>query len=1197
MAVFKCKMCGGNIELVAGSTVIQCEYCDTYQTVPNADDEKKMALFTRANKLRFGCEFDKASAIYENIAAEFPDEPEAYWGLVLCKYGIEYVDDPATGKKVPTCHRSSFESVMEDESFEQALENADPISRSIYRDEAKQIEELRKKIIEVSSKEQPYDIFICYKETDYKGDRTIDSVRAQDIYDAFTLKGYRVFFSRITLEDKLGVEYEPYIFAALNSAKIMLVVGTDYEHFNAVWVKNEWSRFIKLMLSDKSKHLIPCYENIDAYDMPKEFARLQAQDMGKIGYIQDLVRGVEKLYPRTAKYALSAEVEEQLRKVQILLENKKWKSVMESCNAITDTDPECAMAYVYQLARVRRVTTIEALDTVETPLSESNYYEKALKYADPALEAQLKKWCEASEQNYNTAIERSKSLREKYKFADGLIASGKNHTVAVKTDGTVLSCGSNEFGQCNVGTWRDIVYVACGDNHTVGIKSDRTVVACGNNEKGQCNIQSWTDIVHISCDSYHTVGVKSDGTVVACGDSENGRLNVSEWKDAVSCACGYRHTVALCDEKVVAVGASGYDQCDVKKWTEIIAVSANNVQTVGLKKNGTVIACGDTSDNRISVKEWRNIISVACGISHTAGLTADGKVITCGNDGSERCSGTNNWENIIGVYCGAWSTFGLKADGTVVCTGDINNGKEINGWKLFDNAETIQEERTKGREERKQLDAIGKKKMTKAVERHNTVKSILSGGENHTVAVLPNMTAVSCGSDTDRQHARRNWGYISHVSCGANHTVAIAETASGQLVLSVGDNQNGQCEMPSKHTKRIKSVSCGYRHTVVLYEDGTVLAVGDNDCDQCETEEFHDIVEVACGIMHTVGLRSDGTVVSCGANGKGQRNVEGWADIVMIAACNHITVGLRSDGTVVACGENEDGQLGVNGWDNIVSVACGSHHTVGLKSDGTVVACGFDPDNRCAAVSKWKDIVGIACGTWITMGVKSDGTIVSCGENANGQRDIGGWKLFNNIDSITEERKKYAVSGNFDYSDDFRYKTGPSIITGISAIGTRSYDDMWPQGYSRNTFNYNEHNVIAFQITVPMHKLSSRRSVKLGTIITNANGKTILDEEITLAWASNYDKLSKTFIIHGKDGSVVPTGKYKAEFWVDESAVVEYNFTITSNDELRALRNEPVQKPSNALAWRRAGLCQHCGGSFKGLFSKVCSNCGRRKDY
>ena len=195
--IIKCKMCGGDLTLTEGSTIAECEYCGTVQTVPTMDDDKKFVQFERAERLRKNCEFDKAAGVYESIVADFRQEAEAYWGLVLCKYGIEYVDDPATGKKVPTCHRSSFESIMEDPNFEQALENADAAARKVYREEAKQIEEIRKGIIEVSNKEDPYDIFICYKETAEDGQRTLDSVLAQDVYDALTDKGYRVFFSRV----------------------------------------------------------------------------------------------------------------------------------------------------------------------------------------------------------------------------------------------------------------------------------------------------------------------------------------------------------------------------------------------------------------------------------------------------------------------------------------------------------------------------------------------------------------------------------------------------------------------------------------------------------------------------------------------------------------------------------------------------------------------------------------------------------------------------------------------------------------------------------------------------------------------------------------------------------------------------------------------------------------------------------------
>lgn len=399
MAVIRCKMCGGDLVLVEGQSVAECEYCGSRQTVPAADNEKKLTLFARAGRLRAACEFDKAAGIYETIVTDFPEEAEAYWGLLLCKYGIEYVDDPATGKKIPTCHRSSFESIMDDSDFEQALENADSAARRVYREEAKQIEQIRRGIIAVSANEQPYDIFICYKEADENGDRTLDSVLAQDIYDALTEKGYRVFFSRITLEDKLGVEYEPYIFAALNSAKIMLAVGTDYEFYNAVWVKNEWSRYLKLMTQDKNKHLIPCYKGIDAYDMPKEFAKLQAQDLGKMGAIQDILRGVEKLLPRNTESKKEAVAVQQsaeaspaqplLRRVFLFLEDGNWSRADEYCEKILDMNPECAEAYLGKMLAELHIHRKENLANCTSSFAGNTHYIKALRFADPALKAEL----------------------------------------------------------------------------------------------------------------------------------------------------------------------------------------------------------------------------------------------------------------------------------------------------------------------------------------------------------------------------------------------------------------------------------------------------------------------------------------------------------------------------------------------------------------------------------------------------------------------------------------------------------------------------------------------------------------------------------------------------------------------------------------------------------------------------------------
>lgn len=190
MAIFKCKMCGGTIEFNEGATVGVCDSCGTKQTLPKLDDEKKANLYDRANHFRRNNEFDKAMGIYEQILNEDNTDAEAYWSLVLCRYGIEYVDDPATHTKVPTVNRTQFTSIFDDEDYKSAIKNADASQKSIYEEEAKAINEIQKGILAISQKEEPFDVFICYKETDNNGRRTPDSVLANDLYHQLTQEGF-----------------------------------------------------------------------------------------------------------------------------------------------------------------------------------------------------------------------------------------------------------------------------------------------------------------------------------------------------------------------------------------------------------------------------------------------------------------------------------------------------------------------------------------------------------------------------------------------------------------------------------------------------------------------------------------------------------------------------------------------------------------------------------------------------------------------------------------------------------------------------------------------------------------------------------------------------------------------------------------------------------------------------------------------
>jgi alpha-tubulin suppressor-like RCC1 family protein len=167
-----------------------------------------------------------------------------------------------------------------------------------------------------------------------------------------------------------------------------------------------------------------------------------------------------------------------------------------------------------------------------------------------------------------------------------------------------------------------------------------------------------------------------------------------------------------------------------------------------------------------------------------------------------------------------------------------------------------------------------------------------------------------------------------------------------------------------------------------------VVAVGDNQSQQCDVGNWTDITQVAAGSRHTVGLKADGTVVAVGHNEYGECAVSDWTDITKIVASGYDTVGLKADGTVVATGDNSYGQLTVSGWIDIIQVAAGGEHTVGLKADDTVIAVGSGGGGQYT-INNWTDITQVAAGTYHTVGRKADGTVVAAGPEI----ELAKWNL------------------------------------------------------------------------------------------------------------------------------------------------------------------------------------------------------------
>ena len=912
MAIIKCKMCGGDIEISADKTFGTCEYCGSTMTLPKTDDDQRLSLFNRGTHLRRNGEFDKAVAIYERLIGENDADAEAHWNLLLCRYGIEYVQDPASGERIPTCHRASFDSILNDVDYQAALKYSDGVARSLYEKEAQRIASLQKDILAISQKETPFDVFICYKESDENGKRTKDSALAQDIYYQLTDAGYKVFFARITLEDKLGQEYEPYIFAALHSAKVMVVVGTKPEYLNAVWVKNEWSRYLALMRTDRSRLLIPCYRDMDPYDMPEELSMLQSQDMGKIGFIQDLIRGVKKVVDAAKPQEAAAEtvketvvvhnetsgnVQALLDRGQMALEDGEWTKADEFFEQVLNQDAKCGAAYLGKfLARVQCRSAKAYADAfvkkakgeapngknAEACDADTAFVEACVKkYAVPGILSaeEIRRtldfglwYCKNSDYYAHAAEEAraqlaaDKDLMRAVKYASNEVKT-ITEDIPQTLDTLRRDAEQREKVECAAITanYRDFLTeteAKLEKEHPQRLKEAEEARKAA--VKTRKNMRIGLAVVAAAIAAMIFV-VKVIVPAVNYSKAEK-LLASGDYDGAITALTSlgeYKNSAAM---RMEAANAKNYVQAEA-------SLVAGDVEEAAISF-GKCAGYQDAQERSMSL--WDTIavrVPLAAGWSHTAALKTGGTVIAVGDNDDGQCD-VSGWTDIVAISAGNAHTVGLKADGTVIAAGNNGSGQ--------------------------------------------------------------------CGVS--------GWTDIVAISAGDAHTVGLKADGT---VVAVGNDYKGCCDVFDWND--IVAISAGDTYTVGLKADGTVVAVGWNRRGQCDVSDWTNIVAISAGGFHTVGLKADGTLSAVGRNDLGECDVSGWSDIVAVACGDYHTVGLKADGTVVAVGSYGDGECDVSDWMDISSVSAGGSHTVGLKADGTVVAVGWNWRGQCD-ISDWTDI-------------------------------------------------------------------------------------------------------------------------------------------------------------------------------------------------------------------------------------------------
>lgn len=841
MAIIKCKMCGGDIEISADKTFGTCEYCGSTMTLPKVDDEQRAAAFNRGNHFRRSGEFDKALAVYERIVAEDDNDAEAHWCCALCRFGIEYVEDPATYEWLPTCHRASFDSFLEDVDYLAAVEHSDGITRRQYQKDAAKIAEVQRGILATSQNEQPFDVFLCYKETGEDGQRTRDSLMVQEVYYELTEQGYRVFFARITLEDKAGTEYEPYIFAALNSAKVMVVIGTKPEHFNAVWVKNEWSRFLSMMKKDRSKLLLPCYRDMDPYDLPEALSVLQSYDMSKIGFMQDLIRGVKKVIDagkpqeaakETVKETVvvhnegGSNVQALLKRGNMALEDGEWGKADEFFEQVLNQDAECGAAYLGKfLVRTQSRSAKACVDAfignakVKVP-SKKNAY---------ACEEDTVFVSSCMEKYTVPGILSENEIRQMLKFDLGYCKTSDYYAEIAEKARMQLAADKDLM--------RAVKYVS-SEAKTImdGIPQTLDTLRrdAQQREKVECaaitaNYRDFLTKTEAELEKEHPQRLKEAEDARKAEIFRRRKVKATAKKAGilaaivagiVTAAVLFTVNVILPPvnyskaEKLLAAGdvkkaaisfgkCAGYQDArerSMSLWDTIAdrkTLVANGTSIIALKIDGTAIGSSDINGDEADVSNWTDIVALSTGLAHTVGLKSNGTVVAVGQNLEGECD-ISDWTDIVAISAGTWSTFGLKANGTVVAIGS----NEYDECDVSD------------------------------------------------------------------------WTDIVAINARTFRTVGLKADGT---VVAVGWSNDGQCDV-SDWTD-IVAISTGDFHTVGLRANGTVVAVGDNEDGQCDVSDWTDIVAIDAGYFHTVGLKADGTVVAVDDNESGQCDVSGWKDI------------------------------------------------------------------------------------------------------------------------------------------------------------------------------------------------------------------------------------------------------------------------------------------------------------------------------
>jgi len=615
------------------------------------------------------------------------------------------------------------------------------------------------------------------------------------------------------------------------------------------------------------------------------------------------------------------------------------------------------------------------------------------------------------------------------------ISGGADHSLALKTDGTVAAWGENSYQEVPAPLGlSNVVAVAAGGAHSLALKNDGMIVGWGRGYEGQTAPPSdLNDVVAIAAGYYYSLALKGDGVVVGFGDNNYGETNVPVGlSNVVAIAAGSFHALALNNNgKVVGWGYNADGEIDIPTdLSNVVAVSAGWNQSLALKNDGTVVGWGQTS----IPPGLSNIVAISAGLFHNLALKSDGTVTGWGSDYYGQVSGLENLTNVIAIAAGGYHSLAVTGNGTLVAVGynlygqtnvPSNLGGEIieSGFVDYNNPATYTLIYTAS-------NSLGGASMATrtVVVVDTTPPSLTLLGANplvmpvNTTFVDPGATAMdACAGDLTGSIFVT--GNVNNTVLGTNTLTYTVTDYSGNTTIT---NRTVIAVVGAPFVTTL--TASGTNQSATL--SGTVNANGGSTKAWFEwgTNILHGNVTAPISVgngLTNATLNSSLTGLTPGilyhyrivaTNSAGRSNgrdviIQNLPAIVQapavmlsginpftnechspfidpgavviaplsaIAAGEYYSLALKKDGTVAAWGNTPDVPPGLN---DVKAVAAGYISSLALKTDGTVVGWGdntFGETNTPAGLS---NVVAISSGYGYSLALKADGTLAGWGEN------------------------------------------------------------------------------------------------------------------------------------------------------------------------------------------------------------------------